>query len=221
MEEAKTMKTPMSSSIKLDKDEKGKSIDFTIDTFHFLGHLLVSWHIKTLTALTKRSTGLGPVDCCEHFSLYQPLLPCFFFHMAPRRESATSRVQGKHPTESSQSKARRKVRFDIALFSSMEDCQRATYGMGGTIISTVGGVEIYLDLESICHIFDIAPVGLKVYESKMWPIVPGFELREVIQRICELPDAQGMSKPSAHSLTVINRMLHHILCSIFLPQSGH
>ena len=27
MEEAKTMKTPMSSSIKLDKDEKGKSID--------------------------------------------------------------------------------------------------------------------------------------------------------------------------------------------------
>ena len=27
MEEAKTMKTPMSSSIKLDKDEKGKFID--------------------------------------------------------------------------------------------------------------------------------------------------------------------------------------------------
>ncbi|KAL6336078.1 hypothetical protein AAG906_010350 [Vitis piasezkii] len=30
MEETKTMKTPMSSSIKLDKDEKGKSIDFTM-----------------------------------------------------------------------------------------------------------------------------------------------------------------------------------------------
>ena len=30
MEEAKTMKTPMSSSIKLDKDEKGKSIDLTM-----------------------------------------------------------------------------------------------------------------------------------------------------------------------------------------------
>ncbi|RVW63019.1 hypothetical protein CK203_062905 [Vitis vinifera] len=29
-EEAKTMKTPMSSSIKLDKDEKGKSIDFAM-----------------------------------------------------------------------------------------------------------------------------------------------------------------------------------------------
>ena len=30
MEQSKTMKTPMSSSIKLDKDEKGKSIDSTI-----------------------------------------------------------------------------------------------------------------------------------------------------------------------------------------------
>ena len=30
MEEVKTMKTPMSSSIKLDKDEKGKSIKFTM-----------------------------------------------------------------------------------------------------------------------------------------------------------------------------------------------
>ncbi|RVW25649.1 hypothetical protein CK203_114657 [Vitis vinifera] len=30
MEEAKTMKSPMSSSIKLDKDEKGKSIDSTM-----------------------------------------------------------------------------------------------------------------------------------------------------------------------------------------------
>ena len=89
------------------------------------------------------------------------------------------------------------------------------------IISTVGGVEICLDPESICHIFDIALVGLKVYKSKMWPIVLGLELREVIQRICELPDAQEMGKPLPHSLTVINRVLHHILCSIFLPRSGH
>ena len=98
---------------------------------------------------------------------------------------------------------------------------RATYGMGGMIISTVGGVEICLDPESICHIFNIALVGLKVYKSKMWPIVLGLELREVIQRICELPDAQEMGKPLPHSLTVINRVLHHILCSIFLPRSGH
>ncbi|RVX08247.1 hypothetical protein CK203_017680 [Vitis vinifera] len=42
MEEAKTMKTPMSSSIKLDKDEKGKSIDSTM----YRGMIgLVDWFV--------------------------------------------------------------------------------------------------------------------------------------------------------------------------------
>ena len=44
---------------------------------------------------------------------------------------------------------------------------RATYGIGGPIISTVKGVEIQLDSESIYRIFDIAPIRLKVYESKI------------------------------------------------------
>ena len=55
----------------------------------------------------------------------------------------------------------------------------------------------------------------------MWPTVPGFEPREAIQRLCGLPDAQGMGKPSAHSLTVISRILHDMVCSIFLPRGGH
>ena len=55
---------------------------------------------------------------------------------------------------------------------------RATYGIGGPIISTVRGVEIRLDSESIRCIFDIALVGLRVYESKIWPSNPKFELRE-------------------------------------------
>ncbi|RVW68007.1 hypothetical protein CK203_065164 [Vitis vinifera] len=127
MEEAKIMKTPMSSSIKIDKDEKGKYIDSTMyrgmidvdfvgckverkitcGTCHFLGHSLVSWH-------------------------------------------------------------------------RVENC---------------------LDSKRIYHIFDIAPVGLRVYKSKMWSIVPNFEPREAIQRIYGLPDAHRMGKPSTHSLT--------------------
>ena len=51
---------------------------------------------------------------------------------------------------------------------------RVTYGMGGSIISTVRGVEIRMDPESIFRIFDIASIGFKVYESKMWSTVPGF-----------------------------------------------
>ena len=57
---------------------------------------------------------------------------------------------------------------------------RVTYGLRGPIISTVRGVEIQLDSKSICRIVDIAPIGLRVYESKAWPTVPGFEPRKVI-----------------------------------------
>ena len=60
-----------------------------------------------------------------------------------------------------------------------------------------------------------------MYESKIWPTMPGFEPREVVQRICGLAGAQGMGKPSAHNLTVINRVLHHMICSILLPRGGH
>ena len=44
---------------------------------------------------------------------------------------------------------------------------RTTYGIGGPIISTIRGVKIQLDLESIYRIFDITPIGLRVYESKI------------------------------------------------------
>ena len=98
---------------------------------------------------------------------------------------------------------------------------RVTYGLDALIISIVRGVEIHLDLESICRIFYIAPIGLKVYESKIWPIVSGFEPREVIQRICGLANTQEMGKPSTHNLTIISRVLHHMTCSIFLPRGGH
>ena len=65
---------------------------------------------------------------------------------------------------------------------------RTTYGLGGPVLSTVRGVEIRLSLESICRILDIPSVGLYVYEAKAWPTVPGFEPREVVQRLCGLAD---------------------------------
>ena len=201
--------------------------------------------------------------------------------MAPRKETGTSRGQGKRPAEPSQqpeqTEARRKARYDTALFGSVEDYQRykthfakrkvvpgrninffqlqslgfeglftrmgwlpvvtvyehifptlvrafysrMTYGLGGPIRTTVRGVEIELSPESICRILDVPPVGLRVYEAKAWPTIPGFEPREAIQRLCGLADAHGMGKPSAHSLTVPSRVLHHMICSILLPRGGH
>ena len=66
---------------------------------------------------------------------------------------------------------------------------RVTYGLGGPVLSTIREVEIRLSPESICHILDIPSVGLRVYEANAWPIVSGFEPREVVQRLCGLADA--------------------------------
>ena len=52
----------------------------------------------------------------------------------------------------------------------------ATYNMGGPIISTIRGIKIRLDSESIFHIFDIALVGLRVYESNIWPTMLNLSL---------------------------------------------
>ncbi|KAL6321517.1 hypothetical protein AAG906_019697 [Vitis piasezkii] len=65
---------------------------------------------------------------------------------------------------------------------------RATYGLGGPVLSTMRGVEIRLSPESICRILDIPSVGLRIYEAKAWPTVPGFEPREAVQRLCGLAD---------------------------------
>ena len=44
--------------------------------------------------------------------------------MAPRRETAAARAQGKRPAEPSETEARRKARFDTHLFSTAEEHQR-------------------------------------------------------------------------------------------------
>ena len=98
---------------------------------------------------------------------------------------------------------------------------RVTYGLEGSVISTVRGVKIRLSPKSICRILDIPSVGLLMYESKVWPTVLGFEPREAIQRLCGFADAQGMGKPLAHNLIVSNQVLHHMINSILLPRGRH
>ena len=101
------------------------------------------------------------------------------------------------------------------MIANSDDFQADLPNSGGLITSTVRGVEIRLSPESICRIFDISSVELWMYESKAWPTVLGFEVKEAIQRMCGLADAQGMGKPSAHSLTMISRVLHHMIASSY------
>ncbi|KAL6323012.1 hypothetical protein AAG906_023630 [Vitis piasezkii] len=196
MEEAKTMKTPMSSSIKLDKDEKGgqpvrQDWGFKgTPVLHFLTGFL--WFFKSFVD--------SVVKDCECLSLYQPLL---LFSSSSWLLDESQLPLGHRASDGL---ATRGDCFEVLVRAFYS---RATYGLGGLIISTIKGVEICLDLESIYRIFNIVLVGLRVYESKIWPTVSGFEPRE------------EMGKPSTHSLTVINRMLHHMTDSIFLPRRGH
>ncbi|KAL6350558.1 hypothetical protein AAG906_019205 [Vitis piasezkii] len=157
MEEAKTMKTPMSLSIKLDKDEKDKSIDSTMYRGMIESHLSV---VKRILRYLKETMDIG-LWRSINFSQLQ------YF----RFEGLFGRM-GWLPV----------VTIFEPIFSTLVRAfySRVTYGLGGSINSTIRSVEIRLSPESICRIFDIPSVGLRVYESKVWPTVSGFEPREAI-----------------------------------------
>ncbi|RVW67413.1 hypothetical protein CK203_065207 [Vitis vinifera] len=124
MEEAKTMKTPMSSSITLTWMRKVEDLIFG----RICARVLVwnpGFHLLRASSLcTARLRAAS--SFLLSFSLWAPSSP-FVSLDAPRRETGTSKAQGKRPVEPSQPKqmeARRKARFDTALFSSNEDYQR-------------------------------------------------------------------------------------------------
>ncbi|RVW72892.1 hypothetical protein CK203_056382 [Vitis vinifera] len=166
MEEFKTMKTPMSSFIKLDKDEKGKSTNSTM----YRGMIgLLDWIFGRLEAR------VSDLDCLSFSRASQSVSVPVPLHFRTPRVSVD-----KRPTEPSQPKAHQKhFRFKgiftrigwlpVVIVSELvfptlvrDFYLRVNYGMGCPIISTVRGVKIRLDLKSIYRIFDIASVGLRV-----------------------------------------------------------
>ncbi|KAL6349996.1 hypothetical protein AAG906_002103 [Vitis piasezkii] len=212
----------------------------TSGTCHFLGHSLVSWHSKkqNLVALSTVEAeyialgfnlifvrlGLRVGVCSLLFDFILLLDSSFSFPFIRWLQDE------RHPSQPEQTEARQKARYDKdfgfeGLFGRMEWLpvvtifepifptlvrtfySRVTYGLGGPVLSTVRGVEIRLSPE--------------MYETKAWPTMTGFKPREAVQRLCGLEDAQGMGKPSAHSLTVPIQVLHHMNFSILLPQGGH
>ncbi|RVW23100.1 hypothetical protein CK203_099960 [Vitis vinifera] len=209
MEESKTMKTSMSSFIKLEKDEKGKSIYST---------------------MYRGMIGLW-IGFLEDWRLRFQIWIAFSFSRVSQSVSVSVPLHFRTPkgmllVEPSQPEARRKhfrfkgiftrigwvlvVTISELVFPTLVQAfySRVNYGMGGPIISTVRGVEICLDLESIYHIFDIAPIGLRVYESNIWPTVLGFEPRETIQRICEHRDEVSYYEAFLIDSVLIGRRIH-------------
>ncbi|RVW97886.1 Retrovirus-related Pol polyprotein from transposon RE2 [Vitis vinifera] len=116
----KTMKTPMSSSIKLDMDEKGKSVNSTMYR-GVIGSLL--YLTASRPDIMYSGFNLKPrvFSLRSVFSLYRA--PQAWFSFISMRLG----LRGKRPTEPSQpeqTETRRKARYDTGLFNSVEDYQR-------------------------------------------------------------------------------------------------
>ena len=86
------------------------------------------------------------------------------------------------------------------------------------ISTTVNGVQIKFDVAKLCKILDILNEGAYLYESKKWPRVDGFKPTEAVQRLCGY---QKAGRPTSHSLTMLSRILQHMISYIFIPKKGH
>ncbi|WJZ95507.1 hypothetical protein VitviT2T_014274 [Vitis vinifera] len=109
------------------------------------------------------------------------------------------------------------IKYDCPLYKS-----EAKRRMKKAMMATWSESEESSEEEKEKEVANICFMAIdELDEAKAWPTIPGFEPREAIQRLCGLADAHGMGKPSAHSLTVPSRVLHHMICSILLPRGGH
>ncbi|RVW75047.1 hypothetical protein CK203_056003 [Vitis vinifera] len=164
----------------------------TSDTCHFLGHSLVSWHSKKQNSVAL-TTAKAEYIAAET-SLGKILDQLQALEWILGRSEARASDLGLRAFNLGQ--------FFLSPFEGLfirmgwlpvvtifepifptlvfGFYSRVTYGLGGPITSTVRGVEIILSPDSICRIFDIPSVGLRVYESKAWPTVSCFKPREAI-----------------------------------------
>ncbi|KAL6324289.1 hypothetical protein AAG906_007398 [Vitis piasezkii] len=132
------MKTPMSSSIKLDMDEKGKSVNSTMYRGMIESHLSA---VKRILRYLKGTMDIGLWIMRQENAKIWPLaltvdqtvdrfwgdFSIEHLKLGFSLISVRLGLRGKRPVEPSQpeqTEARRKARYDMTLFSSVEDYQR-------------------------------------------------------------------------------------------------
>ncbi|RVW58571.1 hypothetical protein CK203_114728 [Vitis vinifera] len=142
MEETKTMKTPMSSSIKLDKDEKGKCIDSTMYR-GMIGSLLY------LTA--SRPDIMYGEDCRLGFQIWV----AFSSSHASQLALALISLHFWHTQDESSLSLRHKASAQLSCLNRRHAKRELRF------------------------VWTRRAVGLRVYESKIWPTMPRFKLREI------------------------------------------
>ncbi|RVW43054.1 hypothetical protein CK203_090106 [Vitis vinifera] len=217
MEEAITMKTPMSSSIKLDMDEKGQQEDHETRKCKKFGSLttdqVVDWFVGGGNLKGPPTLHFSPVFLHTLKALHIPASKIFWgdFSLTARLKLGFSLIS-MHlglrvgvcsllfdfilPLDFSFSLSR-SLDGSKARDENLQGSGQATYRLGGPVLSTVRGVEIKLSPKSICRILNIPSVGLRVYEAKAWPTVVGFEPRKAVQRAT---DSRGISDDNAYDI---------------------
>ena len=91
---------------------------------------------------------------------------------------------------------------------------------GSRISSTLRGVEFDIGASELCHLLSIPNTGARVFESKTWPQVDGFDPGVVVCRLTG-SIAHRVGLLQANNLTHEVRLLHQIIGCCILPRGGH
>ena len=92
--------------------------------------------------------------------------------------------------------------------------------LGSLISSTLQGVEFDIGTSELCHLLSIPNISARVFESKTWPQVDGFDPTTAVCRLTG-STAHRVGRLQASSLTHEAHLLHQIVGHCILPCGGH
>lgn len=94
------------------------------------------------------------------------------------------------------------------------------YELRGSIFTSIKAIEITFDVYHLYAILEILNGGICIFEFRNWPKVEGFILREVFQRLCGFPFDTITICPPTNSLTILSRLLYHMVTYILIPKGS-
>ena len=91
---------------------------------------------------------------------------------------------------------------------------------GSRIMSMLQELEFDISASKLCHLLFVPSTGIRVFKSKTWPQIDGFDPVIVVRRFTG-STTYRVSRLQANYLTNEARLLHQIVRRCILPRSGH